>query len=104
MSETMTTAKEVFLSKSELRNVAAAFINHEQFQEFLIYTRAHMMESYELSAEQQIGVRHFCDSMFDIIKTEPTPRPMPGPGLKHDLDMPQDRSKAKKRKTTKQKG
>jgi hypothetical protein len=79
------TIKSHFLKQRELQQWCAAMVNHENFQAFMVYVRAELME-LKLDGAELKGATHFEAVMRSLPIEDVATGEYPQPGLHHDLE------------------
>ena len=82
----MNDAKAIFSSKKQLRNKAAATVNSDWWDEFVIFAKAHLLSTQSLNTDQQSGINLLAEALKDIVAPETQLPDEIKPGLVHDLD------------------
>lgn len=83
----MNEVHDILLSKKKLWNWANAVVNHENWQEFLAYAKAHVMNTRTINPEGQAGIQSLCDAMKELTEPKLTEATEVKMGLNHDLDI-----------------
>ena len=79
------TIKSHFLKQKNLRDWCAAMVMHENFQAFMVYVRAELME-LKLDGAELKGATHFESVMRSLPIEDLETGEYPQPGLHHDLE------------------
>jgi len=90
------TIKAHFLKQKELRDWSSAMVHHGNFQSFMVYVRAQLMEM-QLNGDELKGASKFESVMASLPVEEIEGGVYPNPGLHHDLEprKPADKPKEK---------